>query len=101
MHQEYRLSLYFFSFFIPGPPVLPRPGLKVEKKVVQLVQTVTRPGVHGRSGPEGSVFNRALREIPKMKKDIFAMLREDSLPEPAAAGALPVINLWWASTFYL
>jgi hypothetical protein len=36
-----------------------------------------------------------------MKKDIFAMLQEDSLPEPAAAGALPVINLWWASTYYL
>jgi hypothetical protein len=61
MHQEYQLSFYFFSFFILVPPV-PRPRVNIGKKVVQLVQlvqTVTSPGVHGRSGPEGSVFNRA------------------------------------------
>ena len=35
-----------------------------------------------------------------MKNDIFALLQE-GLPEPAATGVLPVINLWWATTYYL
>jgi hypothetical protein len=36
-----------------------------------------------------------------MKKDIFALLQEDGLPDPAAVGGLPVLGLWSATTYYL
>src|SRR5262245_7429652 len=36
-----------------------------------------------------------------MKKDIFALLKEDCLPEPGQGGSLPVIGLWHQGTRYL
>jgi hypothetical protein len=36
-----------------------------------------------------------------VKKDIFALLNEDGLPEPGHVGSLPVIGLWAKATHYL